>query len=172
MSIEIYDKAEVIKLNDCYVFMVKHGSKNSYTCPNQYTIDSNFNDKYIRRQSRDSTWYVIAKSKNQSAIADTYWNCPTASIYGRVMFGDRKNIALYLAKKKAKTKDDYTEKQWRNIEQIIEYGNKSMYCIDIDKGIPENKMTKRDIEYCGKMYSILDNMTTLGTHTYWQLDNL
>lgn len=169
MSIEIYDKAEVIKMNDGYYFLLKHGSKNSYTCPYQTVIDNNFNRRFIRRQRRDSTWRLIAQGKEQSAIANTYWNAPTASIYGVVKFGDKKNIALYLAKKKAKTKEDYNPDQWDNIEKICLEGIPNT--IDL-ADIPQSKMTKRDIEYCGKTFSITDNFKTLGTHTYWQLDNL
>lgn len=170
MSIEIYDKAEVIKLNDKYVFMVKHGSKNSFTCPHQYIIDNNFKDKYIRRQSRDSSWRVIAMGKIQSSIGETNWNAPTCWIYGRVMFGDKKNIALYLAKKKAKTKLDFDQEQWKNIERIIEY---SKTFIDLDN-IPENKKTQNEIEYCGQVYKLADHRTdkSYAGIYYWQLDNL
>ena len=172
MSIEIYDKAEVIKHNNKYIFLLKHGSKNSYTCPYQYVLDNNFKSKYLRRQARDSSWRVIAIGKEQSKIADTYWNAPTAMIYGQVRFGDKKNIALYLSKIKARTQSDYSEEQWTKIQQIIAYAiNSPKYHINLEN-IPEDKMMKRDIEYCGKMYHMNDNVISYGTKSYWQLDNL
>ena len=96
MSIEIYDKAIKIRKDDRVYFLLKYGSKNSFTCPNQYVIGDNFRSKFLRRESRDSSWSVIASCDvtkyTDTMMADTSWNCPTSQIYGRVMFGNKKNI--------------------------------------------------------------------------------
>jgi hypothetical protein len=169
MSIEIYDKAEVIKMNDCFYFLLKHGSKNSFTCAWQHVLDNNFRYKFLKRQARDSSWNLIAYGFSKFEIGDTYWNAPTSTIYGEVRFGDRKNIALYLAKKKAKTRADYDDIQWQHIEEIINYGKGNAITLS---EIPRGKLMQAAIPYCEKLYHLAEHKTVFAGRDYWQLDNL
>lgn len=178
MSIEIYDKAEVIRKGEKYYFLLKSGSKNSYTCGRQYIIDGNFRPKFIRRDSRDSTWHVIAVGDKESyisrAIAKTYWNAPTSEVYGAIRFGNKKNIALWLAKRTARDYAvDFDEAQRAKIDEIIGYSN-AEYIIDLTKPIPAGKGFKMAHDYCGKQTLLImgESAEKHGGIIYWSLDNL
>ncbi len=176
MSIEIYDKARIVKKGDTYHYLVKWGSKNCFTCPWQHVIGDDLHDRYLQRETRDSDWHCVATSNERdwkdNTIALTVWNCPTSYVCGRIRFGNGKNIALYFAKKKERVTTDYNdldEEQQKNVDKIItwEYSNR------IDLGnIPEEKKGKSAITYCGNTFIIGANLKTYAGQYYWDLDNL
>ena len=98
MSIEIYSKAEIIKKDGVLYFFLKHHSANDCICRGQSVTDGNFNTKYLKKDGRGGSWSIKAHAPSEvykTQIAFTDWNCPTSSVYGRIQFGNRKNIALY-----------------------------------------------------------------------------
>jgi len=180
MSIDIYDKADIIKKEDVYYFFVKSGSKNCTNCPFQTIVDDNWNYKFVKRETRESDWKLIATGGKDEiitdAIANTEWNAPTSWYYGQVRFGNKKNIALYFAKSKNKIKDYYslTESQQKNIDNKINYymnEQQGKYTIDL-KNIKENEKMKTEIIYCGNNFSMHNDYITFNGKNYWNLDNL
>ena len=182
MAIEIYDKAKIVKKDDKYYYLLKYGSKNSFTCGGQSVMDDNFNMKYLHRDNRDSHWSVIAIGNEEDykndRIADTYWNSPTSEVYGRIRFGNGYNIALYFAKVRKAGKtilfERLTEQQQSNLRGTLEHGEKSDWTINLSD-IPERRKFKNIIEYCGKKFelaSVFDNLVTFLGRGYWKLNNL
>lgn len=181
MAIEIYDKASIVKKDNLYYYFLKNGSKNSFTCPLQSIVDNNFNNKFIKRQKRDSYWHLIAvgdkNSVNEDKIADTEWNAPTSYYYGQVRFGNKKNIALYFAKSKNKILDYdlLSDIQKDNIDKILKYyidELKRKYTIDLLNIKDNNKMLPLHT-YCSNEAILLDNnYIVYNGKKYWDLDNL
>jgi hypothetical protein len=182
MAIEIYDNAKIVRKNDTFYYFLKCGSKNCFTCPFQSIQDNNFHNHFITRQSRVSDWSIIAignaEAVRDNAIADTWWNSPTSSIYGQVRFGNKKNIALYFVKNKNKILDydwlDETQKV--NIDNLINHyttGEGKEYVIDL-ANIPEKKRFEDNISYCDKKFNLYEigNGITYENKSYWTLDNL
>jgi hypothetical protein len=79
MSIEIYDKAAIVKKSDTFYLLLKHGSKNSFMNGGQSRIEGDFRRKFHARMTRDSEWRVIAIG--DGADMDAAGICP-ASIDG------------------------------------------------------------------------------------------
>jgi hypothetical protein len=180
MSIEIYDKAKIVKKDGRYHYFVKNGSKNSFTCGGQTIKDNNFRNKFIKHQTRDSDWHMIAHGDSEAfetdKIADTEWNCPTSNVYGQIRFGNKLNIALYFAKNKSKVLDydKLDDIQKSNISSLINYAlrdDNKEWTIDLSD-IPENKRHKEIVNYCGKEFRRFQNYTDYGEKIYWLLDNL
>ena len=181
MAIEIYDKASIVKKDNLFYYFLKNGSKNSFTCPFQTIIDNDFNNKFIRRQKRDSNWHLIAignaNAVNEDKIADTIWNAPTSWYYGVIRFGNKKNIALHFVKLKNKIIDYdlLSEIQKENINKKIDYyinELKGKYTIDLTKIRDENKMLSIHT-YCDNNPILLDNnCIVFNGKKYWDLDNL
>jgi hypothetical protein len=178
MSIEIYQKAKIIKKDDKFYYFLRHHSKNDCLCGGQYVEDIDFRDKWISRNSRTGSWAIKAiggiEEFNNKTIADTNWNCPTSEAYGRIQFGNHLNIALYWAKCKPIDFYSFDEEQQRHIQDRINYyENKAKkYVIDL-KDIPEHKKVKAMSEYCGdKIEASKDNTLLYAGKTYWNLDNL
>lgn len=179
MAIEIYDKAKIIKKDNTYYYFLKNGSKNCFTCPFQTIVDNNFNNKFIRRQTRESNWHVIAISNyddfKSNKIADTNWNAPTSWYYGQIRFGNKKNIALFFSKTKPINYDILSINQQYNIDNYINYYiNELMlkYTIDLGKIDDKNKM-KPIQTYCNDEPILLDNNYIIfNGKKYWDLDNL
>ena len=178
MSIEIYSKAEVIKKADKYYYFLKYHSANDCICGGQVIVDGNFRNKYIKRNSRAGSWSIKAIGNafthRDAIISKTYWNAPTCAVYGQICFGNKKNIALYWAKKKAKNYDDYTDEQKYNIDEAIKWAeNKGAdYVINLEN-IQDAKRFKAVHTYCGDTPITLENNSI--THKgiiYWNLDNL
>jgi hypothetical protein len=179
MAIEIYDKARIVKKDDVFFYFLKNGSKNCFICPFQSIIDNNFNNKFIRRQSRESNWHLIAIGDNeavkQNKIADTHWNAPTSSYYGRIAFGNHKNIALFFAKSRVWNYDLLSETQKINIDHEIKYyvnEEKMEWTIDLRKPLEDKNRMKEKIEYCGKEFNLAENCLEYAGKKYWDLDNL
>jgi len=180
MAIEIYDKAEIIKKNNKFYYFVKFGSKNCFTCAFQMIVDDNFEDKFLRGQSRNSNWHLVAignaPAVKSDLIANTCWNCPTSYIYGRIKFGNKKNIALYFVKRKNKILDYalLSDMQQTNINHTIDYYVKELkgqYTIDLQN--IKIKDAKADIaDYCGDTYRMKNNFVEYNDKQYWDLDNL
>lgn len=180
MSIDIYDKADLIKKDNTYYYFVKSGSKNCFTCPFQGILGNDWNYKMARRQTRESNWKLIATGGSEEVvndkIAETHWNAPTSCYYGQVRFGNKKNIALYFVKNKGKAKDYslLTEYQKENIDEMLdEYLNKlaGKYTIDL-KDIKDNEKTKTEEIYCGEVFKLSDNSISYNGKDYWNLNNL
>lgn len=180
MSIEIYDKAKIIRKDGIYYYMLKHGSRNSFTCGGQSILDDNFRNKFIQRDSRDSTWHIIAKGNVQDylngRIADTYWNATTAMVYGRICFGNKKNIALYFIK--TKPLDFYRDldsSQQINVGKLITYSEDEKrgkpYTIDLS-AIDSRRALKSEYEYCGETMQLLPHSLNYNGKNYWNVDNL
>lgn len=173
MAIEIYDKAKVIKKDTKYYYLVKQGSKNSFTNPYQYVIGDDLRDKYMLGTSRDSTWYVIAEGGqeeyNADKIAYTNWNCSTSHVYGKIKFGNKKNIALALVKTKPTLYEELDERQQNNFNAILRYSGD--YIINLSE-IPEAKQRKLVENYCGKEAKMAEHSICYQGIEYWNLDNL
>lgn len=178
MSIEIYNKARVIKKDDKYYYFLKYHSKNDCICGGQYTVDDNFNNKYLQRDSFSGSWSVKAiggkKEYNDQAIHKTFWNCPTSYVYGEIRFGNKKNIALYWAKKKVENYYDFTDEQKENIDNSINWaiGKGKKYIIDLTD-IAEKDKFKAVHKYCDdKPITLAMGSKTYKNKIYWDLDNL
>lgn len=182
MAIEIYDKAICVKKDYKYFYFLKYGSKNCFTCSGQSVLDDEFHTKWLKRETRDSDWNMIAYGGLQEfendAIAETYWNNTTGGVYGRIKFGNGKNIALYFVKNKDKVwnYDELDGSQKSHIDNLIRYyeeEDKKRYTIDL-RDIPEIKKMKPVDDYCGRSELIqigLNAIMFAGKH-YWNLDNL
>lgn len=178
MSIEIYNKAKIVKKGDTFYYFLKHHSKNDCICGGQVIVDDNFNDKYIRRDSRAGSWSVQAHGgeaeRVSDKIADTFLNCPTSYIYGQVRFGNKKNIALYYAKQKDNYIDfeNLSEMQKRNVSEKIEWYLKNERQCNLAE-IPERMKTKEVHRYCDdKDIKLSEHSMTHNGRIYWNLDNL
>lgn len=179
MAIELYDKAKVIKKDNKYYYFLKHGSKNSFTCRGQSILDNNFRNKFICRDSRDSHWMITAiggeKEYQEQAIANTYWNTTTSQVYGKIAFGNKKNIALYYVKTPAQDfYTDFDDRQRANIDKLIAYAEncrKEFAPIDL-ANIDEARKFKAHYEYCGKPVVLEGNSLSYKGKIYWNLDNL
>jgi len=173
MSIELYDKGEVIQQGENVFYLLKHGSKNSFTCPYQSIIDNNFKNKYLMRQARNSNWRVIAYGKlenhSREDLSKTKWNAPTSWIYGVIRFGDKINIAKSLSKRKPKLYESFDEVQREHLDEIIGYTYKNG--IDLNN-IKDGQRLKTEINYCEKIYQLKDNSIETKNAIYWDLDNL
>lgn len=172
MSIEIYDRAKVVKKEGVFYYLVKHGSKNTFTVGSR--VDDNFRRQYPSREVRHSEWRLIAKSEGVGRMGDTKWNAPTSWIYGRIMFGNKRNIALALDKMKPFDYESFDEWQKANFDSILELyakENYAQYVIDL-ADIKEEQMRKATLEYCGKTYDLNDYKVEFGGRFYWDLDNL
>lgn len=172
MSIELYDRAAVIKKEGVKYYLVKHGSKNSFTCPGQYRTDGNFRRQYLRREARDSDWHLVAYGEGY--MSNTSWNAPTGYIYGRIAFGNKRNIALALDKMKARDYESYDDEQRANIDKILNYNKEKdyRYSIDLknitaDDGVKviHNQGTLREVR-------LSDHKVSFEGRDYWDLDNL
>ena len=185
MSIEIYDKAEIVKKGETYYYFLKNGSKNCFTCPNQTIVANDFNNKYLRGQSRESNWHIIAMGDSNTVklnkIAETYFNSPTSVIYGRIQFGNKTNIALFYAKKKKILDYDLlNETQKKNIDEKIEYNKKLkwLYTINLNEPIPQEKQFKAEKQQYNygeekpTIYKINDYNVLYNDKQYWNLNNL
>lgn len=169
MSIQLYDRGAVIIRNNTKHYLVKHGSKNSFTCPYQTRTDNHFKRQYLRREARDSDWHVVARGEGK--MADTSWNAPTGYIYGRILFGNKYNIALYLDKVKPIDYETLSEEQKYNVDVILNWYVGKGCVIDLADIKPEQKM--KDVHnYCGKEFHLAENSVTYKGKTYWKLDNL
>ncbi len=180
MAIEIYDKAKIVKKGKKYYYFIKGGSKNDYTLSGQTITDDNFEDKFLLRSKRTSDFHLIAigdsKAVKKDKIAETYWNCPTSSVYGRIRFGNKKNIALWFVKNKDKITDYdlLNREQKKNIDKLIDYfvnERKMEYTIDLNN-IEEDKEVKQKISYCDKEYLFSNNYINYKNKKFWDLDNL
>ena len=180
MAIEIYDSAKIVKKGDKYYYFLKSGSKNCFVNPYQYVINNDFNNKFIKRQTRESSWNLIAianeKEVKENSIAKTEWNAPTCEYYGQVKFGNKKNIALFFVKNKNKITDYnlLNSIQKNNIDKIINYyneDNNKKYVIFLDD-IQEKDKTKEIVEYCEEYFNIKDNYIEYNNIKFWDLDNL
>lgn len=185
MAIEIYDKAKIVKKDGMYYYLLKHGSKNTFTSPYQTVIDDNLNNKFLRGESRSSDWRVIAygteKAHIARSIANTSWNAPTGAIYGEIRFGDKLNIALWYAKNIFKTVhyETLTDRQKANFDDILSWhetqkldyennGRHSAWCINLDDVDKEQKM--KEVYEGG--YVLRQHEIIYDDRPYWQLDNL
>jgi hypothetical protein len=181
MAIDIYDKADIVKKDDKYYYFVKNGSKNCFTCPFQTIIDNDWNNRFIRSQSRESNWHLVAigdeNAVKNDKIAETEWNAPTSWYYGQIRFGNKKNIALYFVKRKNKITDYnlLNETQKANIDNEINvYVNeyKMKYTIDLNNINPDKK-AKTEITYCSNEPVLLNNnKLQYAGIDFWDLDNL
>ncbi len=176
MSIEIYSKAESIKKDGITYYFLKHHSKNDCICKHQSVIDGNFKTKFLMRDGRGGSWSIKAHAPSdiyQSQIAFTKYNCPTSYMYGKIQFGNKKNIALYWRKHKVKDFKDFNEYQQLNIVSIIDRYNRpeNAHYIDLS-AIKAEDECKNVLEYCGKNYTMQDNSIEYKGQHYWDLDNL
>jgi hypothetical protein len=178
MSIEIYNKAKIIKKDDKYYYFLKHHSKNDCICGGQVIVDDNFNNKYIARNSRAGSWSIKAigneETYKNNTIAKTEWNCPTSYVYGQIMFGNKKNIALYWVKCKVENYNDFTDEQKYNIGESIKYAENDgkKYVIDLTD-IKENELMKKEHFYCDDTPILIENnYIKYNGQIYWNLDNL
>ncbi len=179
MSIEIYNKATIIKRDNKYYYFLKYHSKNDCICGGQVIIDDNFNNKFIRRNSRAGSWSVKAigreKEHKENAIHKIYFNCPTCHVYGKIQFGNRKNIALYWIKTKVKNYVDFTDEQRGNIDSLIGYAESEegkKYVIDL-ANIREDQKFKAVHSYCDdKVITLARGSKTYKGMIFWDLDNL
>lgn len=173
MSIELYDRAAVIKKDGVKYYLVKHGSKNSFTCPGQYRTDGNFKRQYLRREARDSDWHLVAYGDGY--MSDTSWNAPTGYIYGRIAFGNKRNIALALDKMKPRDYESYDEEQRANIDKLLNHAKDIgyKYSVNLAGEIPSNDLVKvihnQGTERELRMY---DHKIDFEGRSYWNLDNL
>ena len=181
MAIEIYDKAVIVKKNNLYFYFLKSGSKNCFTCPFQSIEDNNFNNKFIRSQSRESNWHLIAigdsEAIRQDKISETKWNAPTSDYYGQVRFGNKKNIALAFVKNKNRiwNYDLLNETQKANIDNNIKYyiiDQKMEWTIDLQKPLEDNKKMEDRVRYCDNEFNLAENCLEYAGKKYWDLDNL
>jgi len=180
MAIEIYDKAKVIKKDGRYYYLLKYGSKNSFTYGGQYILGDDFRRKYLQRESRDSHWSIIADGEqaeyDTDQISDTYYNSSTGSMYGKIRFGNGKNIALYYVKNKEKLIDYDTldSQQQSAVDGLIRHYEsdeaKQYRCNLAD--IPEGKKFKAIDTYCRKQTFLDGNSKHYNGRIYWDLDNL
>jgi hypothetical protein len=169
MSIQIFDKAAIIKKDGVKHFMVKYGSKNSFTCHKQQRIDNHFRSQYLRRQARDSDWRVIAQGDGK--MANTIWNAPTSYIYGCIMFGNKRNIALYLDKVKPVCYEELDKEQNANFDKILNWYTDKNHVIDL-ANIKDEQKYKEVYEYCGNQTRLIDHNIKHDKCIYWNLDNL
>jgi hypothetical protein len=183
MAIEIYDKASIVKKDDKVYWFVKYGSKNCFTCPYQTVTDDTWHNKFLRGQSRDSHWSLVAygaqKELDNDKIASTWLNSPTSEVYGQIRFGNHLNIALWFVKNKDKILkyEELDEEQQRNIDGLLSYyaenKNNVSWAIDLSGEIPAGKQYEPEIEYCGNKYYVLDgHSVSYDGRVYWSLDNL
>lgn len=168
MSIEMYDKAKVIIKDDIKYFLLKYGSKNTFICGGQMITDNDLHHKYISRDVRDSHWSIIAYGSGY--MADTYWNAPTGSVYGRIHFGDKKNMAYYMDRVKPIPFEELDAEQQSVFIGLIPTPDNE-YVIDLEN-IPENKKVKYVSDYCGTQERIEDFAKYHNERAYWNLDNL
>lgn len=188
MSIEIYDKAKIIHKDNRFYFLLKHGSKNSYTCAHQKIVDDKLHNKYIKRDSRDSHWSIIAEGNEDAltsnTIGDTSWNAPTSSVYGQIRFGNHKNIALWYARNKHNWTDyaQLDEVQQKNFDSILSWYSQrkenlkdsdiaSPWTINLDNIHTDQKL-KVSQEYCGETYNIAQHSIVYEGMPFWDFDNL
>jgi len=183
MAIEIYDKASIIKKDNKVYWFVKYGSKNCFTCPYQTITDNTWHNKFLRGQSRDSHWSLVAygtqKELENDKIANTWLNSPTSEVYGQIRFGDKKNMALWFVKNKDKSLNykELDEEQQRNIDSLLTYYNEDQknmaWAVDLTGDIPEKKQYMPEITYCDNKYYVLDGYSTsYAGRVFWSLDNL
>ena len=174
MAIEIYDNAKIVKKGNTYYYLLKHGSKNCFNYGGQTVIDNNFKNKLIRGLARESVWRVVAVGSCDDVInnkiAETELNCPTSYVYGRIRFGNKKNIALYFVKNKNKIIDYDTcdEEQRANIDSIILRCNNAIRLGQIK----DAEAMKEKINYCNKEFLLKDNKVSFEGIDFWDLDNL
>jgi hypothetical protein len=172
MSIEMYDRATVVKKGGKFHYLVKHGSKNTFSIGSR--INNHFRREYPTRQVRASDWRLVAISEGMGRMGDTSWNAPTSWIYGRIMFGNKRNIALYLDKLKPLEYEDFDEWQKANFDSILDIYSKENYArnvIDL-ADIKEEQSRKSEHDYCGKKISLDNHKIEFGGRFYWDLDNL
>jgi len=174
MAIEIYDDAKIIKKGNIYYYLLKYGSKNCFIYNGQEIIDNNFKNRFLRKNKRESDWWVVAVGSCEdvinNTIAKTYLNSPTSYMYGRIRFGNKKNIALYFVKNKNKVVDydACDEEQKANIDYII---GRSKNAIMLNQ-INEEDAMKDKISYCGEDFYLKDNKLTFQGVDFWDLYNL
>lgn len=180
MAIDIYDKASIVKKDDRYYYFVKNGSKNCFTCPFQTIVDNNFRNKFMKRQSRESNWKIIAVGNTDDVkndkIALTDWNAPLFWYYGLVRFGDKTNIALYFVKNKNKILDYnlLDEIQKANIDNNIRHyidELKMQYTIDLSN-IQEKDKIQEKASYCGTEYNLTDYSKQFNNLLFWNCNHL
>jgi hypothetical protein len=179
MSIEIYDNAKIVKKDNKYYYFLKYGSKNCFTIGGQTIIDNNFDNKFIKRNTRDSFWHIIAIGEKDNILNDnivnTYYNSPKFYMYGDIRFGNKNNIALYFVRNKNKIIDYdlLNDIQKANIDNIINYYTNEAkdYVIDLNN-IKENEKTKDIYNYCGKDYFLKDFLDTYCGFIFWNCNVL
>jgi hypothetical protein len=169
MSISIYDKGKVIVKDNVKTYILKCGSKNCFSLPYQWTVDNNLHDKYMRGQTRESDWSIVAKGNGR--LADTYLNCPTGHVYGKIRFGNKTNMALSFDKMKPTAYEDLDEEQKRNFDRLS-----GMYInhewIDLDN-IQDKWKFEPVHNYCGTEFVMTDeNSKEYKGKKYWNLHNL
>jgi len=179
MAINIYDSAKKIQKEDTTFFLIKCGSKNCFTYPYQRLVDNDLHYKTSQRETRESDWSCVAKTKTNKRMAITRWNCPTGSIYGRIQFGNKYNIALYLDRKKTtlyEELDDMQQKVFDDIvmssENVDEKYSDSLLDLDKNHDIPEPKRYKTTHDYCGRVFDIKNYLKRYEGHSYWKCENL
>lgn len=164
----MYDRAAVVKKGNRYNYLVKHGSKNTFSIGRR--IGNDFRPQYMQREARDSRWHLVAISEGVGRMADTKWNAPTAWIYGRISFGNKRNIALYLDKVKPIRYEDLDEAQRVGLDSVLatyERENYAEYVIDLADIKEEQERHSQhgdkqledyNIEFEGRLYWDLDNL--------------
>lgn len=175
MAINLYDSAKKISKDGTTYMLVKSGSKNCFDVPGNRIIDNNLHTKYTRGETRESDWSVIAKTKHNRPMAVTQWNCPLSQIYGKVQFGNRYNIALYLDRLAPVDFNELDEEQQTNFNIILSRSQDvdqqymdSIIDLDLYPDLPENKQYKTEHEYCGHKMYVGSNHTTYRGRIYWK----
>lgn len=159
MGIAIYKKACVIKRDGLYHFMLYRGSSNDWVNGGQRVIGEDFRGKWLRASQRSYSWKRVAVLEKREDMARTVWNAPTSVIYGRIAFGNKRNIAKYWMKCKVR---DYAS---------LDSAQQSNMALLSDKGTITNADDKPMLEtvtYCGRTFEMKDY--SLGG--FWDLDNL
>ncbi len=161
MAIEIYDSAKIVEKNGIYYYLLKNGSKNTTTCPYQYVIDNNFDRKFLRKETRSSSWKVVAignkEAVEKNLIANTKYNCPQAYMYGEIRFGNGKNIARYYVglhyHNKILKYEELTHSQQLNFNQILSWAEDNHRKIDLNN-IKDEQKTFTEYEYGNEKMSL------------------
>jgi len=180
MAIEIYDEAKIIKKESVYYYLIRYGSKNCYALPDQRRIGKNLKKEWVERQSRESVWSLIAtgseEAYKQDKIAETRWNAPTSKVYGKIHFGNRKNIAYYLTRKEPNAYEDLSQEQKINFDAIVSrYSDeeKQKYVIDLDD-IDDSDRMQEEITCGGKEYKaeLGETAKEYKGKLFWDINNL
>lgn len=180
MAIEIFDCAEIVKKDGEYFYFLMFGSKNCFSMPGQYVDGPRFNRRYTANGRRESNWHLVAvggeKEFQENAIAKTFWNSFPGHVYGKIRFGNRKNIALYFTNLKYKNKvlnyEDLNYLQQNTINFLIHTQRGTKFCIDLSN-IPEHQGVEEEISYCEpEPYKLKDHFKVVHGIKFWDLNVL